>query len=124
MPIKVLLLFMILYLQDCQQPALEVIELQISDSSIPEGIAVHPETKEIFVSSIHEDVITKSSQDGRVFETILTQKDNGYSFGVGMDIWKNELYALGKLNRGPMAILKINPFVSVTKLILLISSIS
>ncbi|MEX0287540.1 MAG: SMP-30/gluconolactonase/LRE family protein [Flavobacteriaceae bacterium] len=94
-------------LLSCQDPEIEEIELQISRSAIPEGIAVHPLTEEIYISSIHEDHITRSSSDGSTFEKIHGLKDNGYSIGVGLDIWKNHLYALGKYKRSSSAILTI-----------------
>jgi len=88
-------------------PPVQVIALNISKSSIPEGIAVHPESKEIFLSSIHEDRLTKSSPDGRTSQTVLTNAEHGYSIGVGIDIWQHELYALGKDNRRHQATLTI-----------------
>ena len=58
-------------------PTIKVIELQIPKSSIPEGIVVHPTTKEIFISSIHENELTKSTPDGKHYEVILKEMDEG-----------------------------------------------
>lgn len=91
----------------CNTSNVKVITLQISDSSIPEGIVVDPKTNEIYVSSVHEDRVTKSSFEGTNTEIVLDKKDNGFTIGVGMDIWQDELYALGRFERGPFAILSI-----------------
>lgn len=102
------LLLIVLYgCSNSSQNGIQILELDISKSSIPEGIAIHPTTKEIFLSSVHEDRITKSSADGHSNDIILERKMNGYSFGVGMDIWNNKLYALGKKNRKHQSILSI-----------------
>ena len=107
---KHIITFFILILCGCFSTTtqnIELIELQISKSAIPEGIVVHPESKEIFLSSVHEDCITKSSKDGRTNKIILAKENNGYSIGVGMDIWNNKLYALSKHNRSHQSILSI-----------------
>jgi len=95
----------ILGCQGQQNLNVHIIELQISKSTIPEGIALDPNTKEIYISSVHEDKLTKSSNDGTSFSTVLTKEEHEYTIGVGLDIWRNELYALGKKNRRSQAIL-------------------
>jgi len=105
--IGILLVLALLGCSTFDNTELQIIELDISKSTIPEGIVVHPESKEIFLSSVHEDRITKSSRDGKSSEVVLSRKINGYSLGVGMEIWKNKLYALSKFNRTHQSILTV-----------------
>lgn len=91
----------------CKTTGVEIIELQISKSSIPEGIAVHSKTKEIYISSIHKNKITKSTSNGKKTETILDNTDNGYTKGVGLDIWQDEIYALSNFKNESYSILTI-----------------
>ncbi|EZH74609.1 hypothetical protein ATO12_12650 [Aquimarina atlantica] len=81
------------------EPKVEVLTLDIDKTTIPEGIVIHPETEEIFISSIHLDRITKSDENGENSSIILSNENCGYTIGVGMEIYKNQLYALGSFNR-------------------------
>jgi sugar lactone lactonase YvrE len=74
---------------------------------IPEGIAVHPVTKDIYLSSINEDKLIKTNKKGKNQVVVINRKQNGYSFGLGLDFFDNYLYALSSLDRGARSILSI-----------------
>lgn len=95
----------VLLLYACSSNPIKVIELNIDKSTIPEGIAVYPKTKEIYISSIHLDKITSSDPSGTTSKDIIRQNAKGYSAGVGMDIKDNYLYALGSNNRQKKSVL-------------------
>lgn len=78
---------------------IETIVLDIDPSTIPEGIAVHPASKDIFISSVHLDKITKSNSQGKNSTDVIPPKHLGYTAGVGMGIKRNYLFALGSVNR-------------------------
>jgi len=84
-----------------------VIQLADTKTLIPEGIAVHPNSKEIYLSSINEDKLIKTNENGKDLRTVLERKENGYSFGLGLEFHENKLYALSSLNRGSQSILSI-----------------
>jgi len=83
--------------------------IQIADSKtlVPEGIAVHPDSKDIYLSSINEDKLIKTNIRGNYQKVVLDRKQNGYSFGLGLDFFNNHLYALSSLDRGAKSILSI-----------------
>ena len=74
--------------------------VDIDRSSMPEGIAIHPITGEIFINSIHLDKITKSDPDGTNTIDVIDSGVKHYSFGTGMMIAGNYLFACGKIDRG------------------------
>jgi len=83
----------------CYDQDLIIIELNIDKASIPEGIAIHPKSKEIFVSSLHLDKITRSSSDGTTYSDLVSPQQYAYSLGVGMEVVDNQLFALGSIDR-------------------------
>lgn len=89
----------------CGRPATQLLELDIAPDSIPEGIAVHPETGDIYVSSVHLDKITRSAPEGRNGVDVIRSGEYGYTAGVGMEVFQNSLLALGSDNRKKKSLL-------------------
>lgn len=58
--------------------------LEIKDKTlIPEGIAVHPSTGKIYVSSLHQNKIVAVDNNGAVTDVIASGQ-NGFTWGLGM----------------------------------------
>ena len=65
----------------------EVIEIHTDKELIPEGIAVHPQTGTIYLSSLHQNKIVAAHKDGRV-EDLIASNAEGYMMGLGMKLDK------------------------------------
>lgn len=85
---------------DLSGQQIEEIVVDIDQSSMPEGIAIHPETGAIYISSIRLDKITKSDKNGQHTVDVIDAREQGFAFGTGMMISQNHLFACGKLDRG------------------------
>ncbi len=94
-----LLLLLLIQIPGLSQEMQEII-LDIDRSSMPEGIAIHPNTGEIYVGSIRLNKITRSDPDGQNTIDIIESGVGGFTFTTGMMIGQNYLFACGKLNRG------------------------
>jgi len=105
------ILLSILILSSCSTNY-KIIQIHESNSLIPEGIAVHPDSKEIYLSSINEDKLINANRKGSQQKIVLERSQNGYSFGLGLDFFADELYALSSLNRENKSILSITNILS------------
>ena len=76
-----------------------IISLGIPKNTIPEGIVVDPNSENIYISSVHLDQLTQLDKSGNIQKVIFKRNQNGYSEGVGMDIYNNKLYALATYDR-------------------------
>ena len=63
----------------------KVIEIVDDKELIPEGIAVHPVTGTIYLSSLHKNKIVAVDKKGKV-QDLLPSNANGYMMGLGMKI--------------------------------------
>ncbi len=103
-----LLIFLIsIILVGCNSSEIEVITLPIDLATIPEGIAVHPKTNDIYISSLHFDQLVKYDVFNNSLDVIFNISKHGYSQGVGIDIYGNQLYALGNYDRDSFSMLYI-----------------
>src|SRR5688500_43706 len=55
---------------------------------IPEGIAVHPVTGKVFLSSLHQNKIVTVDNNGRVTD-VITKGQQGFMWGLGMKFSKD-----------------------------------
>ncbi len=94
-----LLMILLFHISGLSQEVHEII-VDIDRSSMPEGIAIHPETGEIYVGSIRLNKITKSDAEGQNTVDVIEGGVNGFTFATGMMIGQNYLFACGKLDRG------------------------
>lgn len=102
-----LIIFLIITVGFSQK--VQVITLDIDRSSMPEGIAIHPQTGEIYAGSIRLNKITRSDPDGQNTVDIIEAGVGGFTFTTGLMIGKNFLFACGKHHRGVRPIvLQIN----------------
>ena len=65
----------------------EVIEIHTDKELIPEGIAVHPQTGTIYLSSLHQNKIVAVDKEGKVQDLIASNAE-GYMMGLGMKLDK------------------------------------
>ena len=96
---RLFLLFILVHCISCKNSDIEVIAIAIDKTTIPEGIAIEPNTKDIFISSLHLDQLVRYNTTTNKPKTILNRKDQGYSIGVGLDIFENKIYALACYDR-------------------------
>jgi sugar lactone lactonase YvrE len=61
----------------------KVIEIGADTELIPEGIAVHPQTGTIYLSSLHQNKIVAVSPEGQVRD-LISPGAEGYRMGLGM----------------------------------------
>ena len=73
----------------------DLIQLKFEKDLIPEGIAIDGSTKKIYLNSLKNNKIVRSSLDGTNPETILKTNEHSYLSGFGMTIKGDTLYALG-----------------------------
>ncbi len=91
---------------------IRVIEIDYQKDLIPEGIAVNPETGDIFLSSLHLKKIVKAGNDGQNAEDLIETKQYGFRSGVGMDVVNDKLFAISSSmedHRGKSPVLVLNP---------------
>ena len=79
--------------------AVEEIMLETDIGSMPEGIAIDQQNGNLYISSIRMDKITVCNNDGKNCKDIITPGLAGYTFGTGMMIVKNNLFACGRFGR-------------------------
>ena len=103
---KALKILSILILYSCSSKY-TVIQIKDSKTLLPEGIAIHPNTNDIYLSSVNENKLIKTNKNGEYQEDVIDRKQNGYSIGLGLDIHKNNIYALSSFDKGPKSILSI-----------------
>lgn len=101
------ILISILLFFGCGIPDPQVIYLTTPQNTIPEGIAVDPMTHEIYLSSIHLDQLIQLDPNGTSPNIVFNREQHGYSKGVGMDIFKDQLYALATYDRDSFSMLFI-----------------
>ena len=91
---------------------IRVIEIDCQNDLIPEGIAVHPETGDIFLSSLHLKKIVKAGNDGQNTRNLIEPGRYGFRAGVGMDVVNDKLFAISSSmedHRGKSPVLVLNP---------------
>lgn len=104
---KIITFIILLTLISCNSSDIETFVLPIGKATIPEGIAVEPRTKDIYVSSIHLDQLVRCNAKNNKVEIIFNKAEHGYSMGAGLDIYDNRLYALGGYDRDSFSMLYI-----------------
>jgi len=102
-------LLTLVVLFSCKQNTLSIINLDEQEHLIPEGIAIDPQTHDIFLSSLLQDKVVRFDIQGNQIKNIIEPREKGYSSGVGMIIKNNLLWALAKVhNDNQSALFKIN----------------
>ena len=81
--------------------------MSIPNDAIPKGIVVDPITKEIYISSVHLDQLYKTDVTGTATNIVFNYENNGYSAGVGMEIYQDKLYALASYMQDSFSMLYI-----------------
>lgn len=61
---------------------------------IPEGIAIDPETKLLYLSSIHKKKILATNLNDLTLADVIESEAHGFKLGVGMEIKDGKLFAL------------------------------
>ncbi|MFW5706051.1 MAG: SMP-30/gluconolactonase/LRE family protein, partial [Bacteroidota bacterium] len=95
-----------------QKEQIRVIEINYQKDLIPEGMAVHPETGDIFLSSLHLKKIVKAGNEGQNAEDLIETGRYGFRSGVGMDVVNDKLFAISSSmedHRGKSPVLVLNP---------------
>ena len=104
---RIIILFLFLLTVSCSDSDIELITLDIDKATIPKGIAIHPESNDIYISSLHLDQLTKTNVTTGRSEVIFNQEEHGYTRGASIDIIDNRLYALGHYDRDTFSMLYI-----------------
>ncbi len=73
----------------------QTIELAFEKDLIPEGIAVHPQSKKVYINSLAKNKIVRCNLDGSYPEDFIKSNQFGYLSGFGMTIKGDTLFALG-----------------------------
>jgi len=73
----------------------QTIALDFEKDLIPEGIAIHPQSKKVYLNSLTKNKIVRCDLDGSNHEDFISSNQYGYLSGFGMTIKGNVLYALG-----------------------------
>ncbi|MBX2816000.1 MAG: hypothetical protein KTR24_08380 [Saprospiraceae bacterium] len=76
----------------------DLINAAVELDFIPEGIAVDPRNRDIFLSSLTRDKVTRISCRKRVAD-VIKKGEHEYSVGVGLESLDGRLYALGSIDR-------------------------
>jgi len=82
---------------NCKENAISTIHLDDQLALIPEGIAVDPSTKDIYLSSLLKDIIVRYDSTGSYVSNVIKRNEKDYSTGVGLIIKNNMLWALGSV---------------------------
>lgn len=76
----------------------DIIHAAVEFDFIPEGIAVDHNNRDIYLSSLHLDKISRISSTKRPAD-VITAGQHNYSIGVGMEVVGGKLYALSDVDR-------------------------
>lgn len=91
----------------------ETITLDFQKDLIPEGIAVDPKSKKIFLSSVAQSKIVQCNLQGKESSDFIKSKQYNYKTGLGMIIHDRKLFAIGSNESSPNApnsiLLVLNP---------------
>ncbi|WP_136467841.1 SMP-30/gluconolactonase/LRE family protein [Flagellimonas onchidii] len=71
------------------------VELAFEKDLIPEGIAIHPQSKKVYINSLAKNKIVRCNLDGSSPENFIKSNEFGYLSGFGMTIKGDTLFALG-----------------------------
>jgi len=71
------------------------VPLTFKKDLIPEGIAIDPSSKKVYLNSLKKQKIVRSDLDGTHAEDFIGSKEYGYLSGFGMTIQGDTLFALG-----------------------------
>lgn len=104
---RILSILAVIFFIGCSPSDPIVISLCIPKHTIPEGIVVHPISNDIYVSSVHLDRLVQLDESGNFKKIIFDRNQDGYSKGVGMEIYNDKLYALATHDRDSFSLLYI-----------------
>ncbi len=80
----------------CAEQKMEgIYELRFDKDLIPEGIAIDPINRKVYLNSLKDNKIVRSSFDGSDIEVVVSSGEHNYQSGFGMTIKGDTLYALG-----------------------------
>ncbi|MEW2920784.1 SMP-30/gluconolactonase/LRE family protein [Muricauda sp. ANG21] len=88
------IVFLLALFISCANPE-KSIELHFEKDLIPEGIAIDPVSKKVYLNSLKSAKIVRCNLDGNRAEEFLSSHEFGYLSGFGMTIKGDTLYALG-----------------------------
>jgi len=94
-PKPILISLTLLVFVSCASQKSELTQLNFEKDLIPEGIAIDGSTKKVYLNSLKNNKIVRSSLDGTNLETFLDTNEHNYLAGFGMTIKGDTLYALG-----------------------------
>ncbi len=73
----------------------KTVGLSFEKDLIPEGIAIDPKSKKVYLNSLRHNKIVRCNLDGSEAEDFITANQYGYLSGFGMTIKGDTLFALG-----------------------------
>lgn len=79
----------------CSKNNTEIIQLDFQNDLIPEGIAIEPNSKTLFLNSLKHNKIVSSKLNGEGPGNFIESNQYGYLSGFGMTIKGDTLFALG-----------------------------
>jgi DNA-binding beta-propeller fold protein YncE len=88
------IVFLLALFISCANPE-KSIELHFEKDLIPEGVAIDPVSKKVYLNSLKSAKIVRCNLDGSNVEEFLANHEHGYFSGFGMTIKGDTLYALG-----------------------------
>lgn len=97
---KATIVFLLVCMISCSDKHFEISTIENSQATIREGIAVDPQTGDIYISNLNTNTISRSDASGQFIEDALSGDNTEYGFGLGMDVHQNKLYALSNKDGG------------------------
>lgn len=91
----VTIFFAFMFFTSCHNNKKELINLSFEKDLIPEGIAIDPSARTIFLNSLTHNKIVKCNIDGTNPTDLIKSNQFGYLPGFGMTIKGDTLFALG-----------------------------
>ena len=82
-------------------PFEKITTLNFSKKLIPEGIAVNGKNQKLFYSSLNFKKITQSDLQGKNTSDFITFQQYNYKAGLGMEMFDEELFAIGSNDISP-----------------------
>ena len=80
----------------CAEQKIEgIYELRFDKDLIPEGIAIDPINRKVYLNSLKDNKVVRSNLDGSDIEVVVSSGEHNYQSGFGMTIKGDTLCALG-----------------------------
>ncbi len=92
---RLVIVLILIGLTSCTQEDTKLIPLPFEKDLIPEGIAIDPASKTVFINSLRKNKIVTCKLDGSSPTQFIESNQYGYLSGFGMTIKGDTLFALG-----------------------------